>query len=374
MSAIESSALAHLDDSWKKVWFHIKGRPAEVTRSVAILPDRVFDSGVWPSRFAPRKQYFSVVINELFLTQSRKWWNEYDPMALVVSEFAYDGKRTTVPIVVGPALLEGKVQNLPGGISITDTLVAGVHPYTGGTFALTVILAQIKRASYAKRLLQFVETVAGAFPAGVALQPHLKVAGAVMDGIESLFSMEETVPIAGHRFEYNDGISPWLKPGFFALISKDERDIDVDRLSVVSGRLKDGRTSDAPSFRQADFVLYSLCPVSIRSDVPELPFYRLFKDALVAAASAEKGSWERAKAGLVTLYQEMLSSPDLTLVQVEELIESFKQELLKAHATAASFTLGSEVSSDVLDQSAFSGAEKHARLRALKESHALMNL
>jgi hypothetical protein len=292
----------------------------------------------------------------------------------VVSEFTYDGKRTTVPIVVGPALMEGKVQKVPNGISITDTLVAGIHPYTGGTFALTVILAQIKRASHAKRLLQVVESVAGAFPAGVALQPHLTVAGAVMDGIESLFSMDETVPIAGHRFEYNDGVSPWLKPGFFALISADEREIDVDRLSVVSGRLKDGGTRDAPSFRKADFVLYSLCPVSMRSDVAELPFYRLFKDALVAAANTEEGSWDRARAGLVTLYQEMLSSPDLTLAQVRELIESFKTELRNTHETAGSFTLGPEAASDILNESAFPGAERQERLKALIESHSLLNL
>lgn len=356
------------------MWAYVKGRPAEVTRSIFIPPARIFDGGSMPKQFEPRKHYFAVVINEMFLTKARQWWSEYDPMALVVSEFTYNGERKTVPFIVGPSMIQASMQNVPNGMTITDTLVAGIHPYSGGKFALTVILAQVKRHSYAKRILGLIENVAHAFPVGPALEPHLKVASAVMDGVEALFGMDDTKPITGHRWEYNDGISPWLQPGFFALIDADEKDVGADRLSVVGGRLRDGNGRDALGFRRADFLLYSLQVIERRNDFGELAFYDLFKKALIAAASNEEGSWERAKAGLVTLYQEMLMSPDLTWEQVQQLSEEFKTQLLAAHKTAVSFTLGERQQRAAPEDSTFTGEENTRRQSKLREIHSLLKL
>jgi hypothetical protein len=297
-------------------------------------------------------------------------------MALVVSEFTYNGKLTTVPFVVGPAMIQAKMQNVPNGMAITDTLVAGIHPYTGGKFALTVILGQVRRDSYAKGLLEVVENVSHAFPIGAALEPHLKVAGAVMAGIDSLFGMSETKAIAGHRWEYNDGISPWLQPGFFALIDADEKNLNQDHLCVVGGRLKDGVGKTAPGFRRADFMLYSLRVVERRNDVEELPFYNLFKRALVNAAGSDKDSWDRARAGLVALYQEMLVSPDLTWNQVQLLIEEFKERLTTSHKLSDSFMLGDgrEQHVTLLDAGSFSSEESAARLDKLRDISSLLEL
>ena len=357
-----------------KIWSYIKGRPAVVKRSIPIPSNRVTNSGNTAERFQPKKQYFAVVINEMFLTQARQLWNEYDPMVLVVSEFTYNGQRNTVPVVVGPSLIQTKLEQVPNGMAITDTMVAGIHPYVGGKFALTVILAQVKRQSYARKLLQIVETVAQAFPQGAALETHLKVAGAVMDGVDALFGMDDTKPIAGHRWEYNDGISPWLEPGFFALIDADVNDVDEDQLSVEKGRLYDKVTGAPSAFRKANFLLYSLRVVETRNDIEELPFYPLFQKALHAAASTEDGSWDRAKAALVTLYQEMLSSSDLTFAQVEQLAADFKSQLVAANTTAKNLILGDQKVAETLDSTAFSGADEAARLGMLRGIHGLLKL
>src|SRR4051812_17397001 len=121
-----------VESRWDKVWSYIKGRPAEVKRSITIPSDRVVDSGATAANFQPKKQYFAVVVNEMFLTQAREWWSEYDPMALVVSEFTYNGKRITVPFVVGPSMIQAKLQEVPNDMTISDTLVSGIHPYVGG--------------------------------------------------------------------------------------------------------------------------------------------------------------------------------------------------------------------------------------------------
>jgi hypothetical protein len=363
-----------IESRWETIWNYVKGRPAEVKRSIAIPPDRVIDSGVDVAKFQPKKQYFAVVINEMFLAKARQWWTEYDPMALVVSEFTYNGKRTTVPFVVGPSLIQAKLQEVPNGMSITDMLVSGIHPYVGGKFALTVILAQVKRESHAKKLLQIVETVGRAFPEGAALEPYLKIAGAVMEGVDSLLGMEDTRPIAGHRWEYNDGISPWLEPGFFALIDTDVKNVDEKKLSVQKGRLFEDAGAAPSAFRKADFLLYGLRVIESRNDVDELPFNALFQKALQAAASTEAGSWERAKATLVTLYQEMLLSPDLTFAQAQQLAADFKTQLVAANDLAKRLVLGEDKASITLEGSAFTGDDRTERLKSLGEISSLLKL
>jgi hypothetical protein len=295
----------------------------------------------------------------------------YDPMALVVSEFTYGGELRVVPFVVGPSLVQEKMQQVPNGMVISDTLVAGVHPYAGGKLAVSIVLGQVKRESYAKGLLDVVEKVAGAFPAGRALEPHLKVANAVLEGIESLFGMGDTVALAGHRWEYNDGLTPWLEPGFFALIDTDVKNVNRANLGVVKGRLRSGTGASAPEYRENDFLLYSLCPLSRRTDTTELSFHHIFQTALRDAVSNESGSWERAKAGLVSLHQELLTSPDLTWPQVQQLMEEFSQKIRQEHERAKSYTVLGNPLSGI---GPFRGAEAEQRLNELRRVHELLNL
>jgi hypothetical protein len=358
-------------DRWASIWNSIKGSPAEVVRSIAIPRDNVIESGKVAPRFEPGQDYFAVLVNEMYLTRARQWMDVYDPMALVVSEFTYGGEPRVVPFVVGPSLVQDKMQQVPNGMIISDTLVAGVHPYAGGKLALSIVLGQVKRESYAKGLLNVVEKVAGAFPAGKALEPHLKIANAVLEGIESLFGMGDTVALVGHRWEYNDGLTPWLEPGFFALIAADEKNLNPANLGVVKGRLRSGTGVSASEYRANDFVLYSLCPLTRRTDITELPLHRLFQTALRDAVSSESGSWERAKAGLVSLHQELLTSPDLTWPQVQQLMEEFSQKIRQEHERAKSYTVLGKPLSEI---GPFRGPEAEQRLNELGRIHRLLAL
>ncbi len=370
--------MASIAEQWLSLWEWIKGTPARVVRSTEIPVERVQGGGETVDRFTPGAYYFAVYINELFLTHARQWTSTFDPMALVVTEFTYAGKPTTVPFVVGPSLLAGKVEQIPEGMVFTDTQVAGIHPYPGGKFALTVILAQVKRQSYPQKLLKVIEQIAGSFPVGAALESHLKVAETIFDGVEALFSLGDTRPLAGHRWEFNPGFTPWMKPGFFVLVDADEGDVGVNHFHVVNGRLCTGDNSATAPFRRADYLLYSLRTATERTDVGELPFYELFDKALKAAGSTESGSWERAKAILVTLYQEMITSPDLTWDQAQRLVDHYTGRLLEARRRVESFgTLGPEDHGATISRVAeVFGADPNARDRAqrLLEIHTLLRL
>jgi len=358
-----------MSEQFHRVWENIKGQSASVVRSIEIPADKVADSGAFASKFEPGKQYFSVIVNEMFATNSRRWFDLYDPAAFVVSEFVYDGRKVVVPFVVGPAMLEGKAAITPDGVSITDTKVAGVHPFMGGNFAITIVVAEVKRSSYAKKLLEFASDVSSAFPIGGALSSHLKIAGTLLDSVENLLGLTDTKPMAAHRFEYNHGQTAWLKPGFFALLAEDEK-IGLERkLSVSKGRLQYCKNEATKGFRESDFVLYSLCTQNMRSDITELPFYRLFNSALRDAGAADVGAWDRAKAALVTIYQELLTSPDLTWEQVHVVIEEFKSKLVQAHDTRQRFIqLGG---SDATNASSIDAGSRSAEIL---EAHKLLQI
>jgi hypothetical protein len=319
-----------LSKTAERIWQFVRGSPAEVVRSFPMPRERVVDSGTIAERLVPRKHYFKLVMNEMFLSEEREWLNEWDPMALVVTEFFDEGTPITAPFVVGPSLVKLK-EKVTGGFVLSNTTVAGPHRYSGGAFAVTIVLARVKRASYGRKVLEFLDNVANAVPAGAALAPNIKIAGAVIDGVEALFGMAgDTQAIAGHRLEYDDGMAASLKPGFHVMANTDEKNLDPNKLGVVRARLVDGApAATTPGFRRTDFLLYSLNVVEERNDFDTLPFYPLYKKARALAASTEPGSWDQAKAGLATVYQEMLSSSDLTFQDAKRIFGIMKDELVE---------------------------------------------
>jgi hypothetical protein len=377
MAAIKRDLLMPtLSDSWIRIWNNVRGRATTVKRGIRIPAARV--TGESPSGgFDPGKHYFSVIINEMFLSNSRQWFNIYDPMVLVVTEFTYDGDKKIVPFVVGPSLVASSVGRVPAGFQITNTKVAGIHPYAGGSFALTVVLAQVKQASIAKNLLGFVETVSKAFPAGAALTPYLKVAGAVLSGVESLLGMDDTTPLIGHRWEYNHEEEAQLQPGYFALVDDDLTAPSLSMLGVNENCLMTGH--DTAPYRGKDFVLYKLARSLRRDDAPELPFHGLFQAALRDAASADDGAWDRARAGLVTLYREILTSPDLTWDQGQELMKTFKERVVAAHRQAGTLspTKGrgaTRLLEDLLDARRMPSIDRSAKAETFGKVHELLRL
>jgi hypothetical protein len=333
----------NLEERWAKVWAWVQGQRAEVRPSILIPEAQVRNSGPMEAAIEPGDRYFAVFVNELFVTHARKWGVLIEPMVVAVCEFTYDGEKKMVPFVVGPSLLSGKVQQVPNGMLYSDTQVAGVCPYVGGNLVITIILCEASTQSFPKKFLDIIEKTAGSFSFGSALNAHLKVADAIVDGVEALFDLNGARPVIGHRWEYNHGFAPWLKPGFFALAATPGGALDPAALEVDAGRLCKTTDGRAEAYRDSDYVLYSLRAVPKREDVTELPFYRNFLDALKAAADRDEGAWQRAKAGLLAAYQQMITSPDLTWSQAQELAQVFQDKLVAAKKRADEFgTLANE--------------------------------
>lgn len=314
---------------WQRLWSWMQGSPTRRIHSLAVAPASDAERHL-AERFEPGEHYFSIYVHEMFLTMSRQWAATYEPMAFTVTEFQRGGTKVNVPFVVGPAMLKGKIQEIPDGIAITDTQVAGPSAFRGGSLSFTIVLAQVKKDSYARKLLEVVEQISRAFPGATALDPTIKVASAVLDGIESLFGMGDTQPLIGHRWEYNAGTTQWMQPGYSALIDADVDTLAAARLKVQRGRLMDGTTSAQQSYRSANYVLYSLQALDSRDDYEQLPFHDDFMVALAEAGTSGDDAWERARAALASALRKMLTSPDLNRQQALSLYADYKARLLEA--------------------------------------------
>lgn len=271
--------------------------------------------------------YFTLRVNELHLAQGRELWATYDPMVIVTSNFIHGTERITVPFVVGPSLLkEHAGAGVPHGVLIQDTTVAGPYPNRGGSVAIAIVLYRVRRDDYARKLLQIVEGVSGAIGPAADMGLLSKVGGPMLDGLEALLGMGATVPIAGHRIEYDTMIQGGLRSWYAALI--DAPRVDPKALCVEHGRLMHTNGEGRQPVRDADYVLYSLTGQVSREDERTLPFYAMYLRAVRDAAAGTDEAWKAAKATLAECWQQMAVSPDLTPGQAGSLIDSYRTELL----------------------------------------------
>jgi hypothetical protein len=320
------------------IWNTVKEGPVVVPARVAIPVDHTDQAAV--QAFKRNEHYFQVRVNELYLTYARKWFATYVPMVLVLSEFIYDRQEQAVPFVVGPAILEGKGIEVPGNAMIfSNTRVAGLHPYRGGRLTTSVILYAVQRDNFADKLLKVVESAASALDFSTTLSSYLKVANAVMDGVEALLGLKQTVPIVGLRKELDPDAGDTLAPGYFALFDAPDTEVDAKQLWVKNDQLLVGNSLDsAKPYRSNDYVLYSLAQTAERGDPDLLPFQTLWDRVHADASQPTDEHWKSAKANMLSLFQTISASPDLTASQASALTDGYIAKMKVLHEKAVSLS------------------------------------
>ncbi len=317
------------------IWESIRQSPAQMPSRVAIPPDHVDEGEKLGTAFQPHEHYFQVLVNEMYLSYGREWFKVYDPMVFIVSEFSYNEKREVVPFVVGPMMMEKFGKEIPEHMVFSDTRVAGLHPYRGGILSLSVVLCRVKRKNYARKLLRVVESAASVLDFSTALSTYVKVAGVVLDGVEALFGLGDTDPLVGFRKDFNPDAREVLEPSYFALIDMPESELNANELWISERELVYGKSlTDAKPFRNADYVLYSITQTSERSDETTLPFYPQWKRVIKEATVPKEDNWQSAKSNMLSLYQTLMLSPDLTQKQADRLTEKYKAEMKHLHDKA----------------------------------------
>jgi hypothetical protein len=198
------------------------------------------------------------------------------------------------------------------------------------------VLFKVRSTDYSKRLLQVAEGLSDAI--GIAGMGALtKMGGSVMKGIESLFGTDDTQPVLGRRVELKASSLDGFREQTTALLDSSD---DAGREISLAGNRLCG--PGAEQYSSSDFALYTIWERQARDTEVELPFYPEVKKMYAAAAAGDDQGWQRAKSTLMAIYQEMLTSPDLTTPDAERLFQKYKAELIKQRKAARSVTLMGE--------------------------------
>jgi hypothetical protein len=321
---------------WQKVYAKISGeernprKPIKVKDANTSRPPKPVGPGS-PNpvdTIQPQRDYVLIRVNELFLSESRQWFTEIEPVVFASTEFLYGGQERTDPFVVGPK----KDETLPRGMVLKNTTVSGPHPYRGGPLTLTVVLSRLPVGNVARPLLEVIEATGKALDPSIGLSAYLKVGNVMLAGFEKLLGLDGVQPLIGFRNTVNPDAGDTFEPGYFALI--DIPAPDPAQFWVKNDELLHGATLEsAKPFRAADFVLFQItrAPNGLRGDLDKLPFYPLWRKALEVASSPTAGAWDEAKANLAVLATAINLSPDLTWEQGRSLLEDYIAQLTAVH-------------------------------------------
>lgn len=325
---------------WNSVQTRIINSPRKSPSVVTILRDHIDknENGTLDFSFKSDTHYFQVIINEMYLGNDREWFSKIDPVVYVLSEFTYNGKAQVSPFLVGPTMLKnrGIPENVANGIIFRNTSVAGPYPYRGKGLTLTVVLCEAKSANVLKPLLRVIENTSEALGFSPVLMPYTKVANVLMSGFDALFNAGGVDPLVGLRDSYGPNFGTKFEPAYFALIDKEG--VPAESLWVKKNQLTVGTSLKASQpYREADFVLYSIgCPdENLRDDLDQLPFEELWQRIQKEAATpVDDPDYKNARTLMVTLFQEIVGSPDLTEAQADAVADKYQERMARIHEKA----------------------------------------
>lgn len=345
---------------WDSIWSAGRVPPATV-----VLPaNHVQGDAQVGTPIKPNADYFQVIVNQLFLEKSRKWFTTIDPLVMAVTNFSYQKLERSVPFLVGPGMLEGALAAAktkePAGMIYRNTRVAGVHPYRGGPVSLAIVLCQVPVSDASKRLLGVVDGLSQAIDIATSLTPYLKIGGAVLNGFNSLMGLDGVKALMGWQAGFGDGNTPFTT-GYYVLI--DGPGVDAATLWVRNGELFQGATEQsATAVRDRDFVLFSIVkpPEGKRTDLDRLAYWLAWERVQGDAGVAKADNWETAKVNMATLLIDLMQSPDLTEGHAQALGDEYIAKMRAIHDKAVGLShLGAA-------KSAESAAQAAVRQRALK--------
>jgi hypothetical protein len=324
--------MRNLIENVQRWWDQMSSAKAKTRAHFSIDRRYVDDKQPIGPPFAAKQHYFQVIINEMFLANAREWFVEYDPMVVASASYIYDTKVETVPFVAGPSLLKGFIDQTPAGMIFRNTPVSGMNPYQGGAFTLTLVLYKVQRENNAEKLLQIVEGISKSLDPSHTLTAYLKVAETLVDGVEAILGLRQTVPLMGYRVTINPQINQELTPDYWVIIDEDSahKEVQPERFRVRGQRLHavDPQGKEA-EYRDHDFVLFRIAQGDKRTDERTLPFFPLWTAAKDLAARGDDAFWKEAKAHFNTLKRSLLNSADLTVPDSQRLRDDYMKELTK---------------------------------------------
>ena len=301
------------------------------------IPDNHRPGAPSPPVLIPDEHYFTVCVESMRLDYNQHWFTTWEPMVTTVTEFQRGDQACSIPGLLGPALFTHKGLTAPGTAALGGTRVADTQPYVGGAFATTMVLCRLPRDNYVRELLTVVERTAGAVDVTGTVGPALKVAGAVVSGIETLLGIDGATAVLGAHLELDPDAGRPLGPGWYAVVADSNgKQLPPDELWIRDGRLTYGPdASTGEPVQGRDYIVFSISATETRSDAKNLPWLRAAWSRVERwSFSNRELDWELAKAHLVYLREELRGSLDLTRAHADKLFTDIRSAARDLHEDA----------------------------------------
>lgn len=315
----------------------IKNGKAPLSTWLRVADDHVLDAAFHAGPFVQDEHYFVLRVHQTYLAAARQWFAKYDPMLFALTEFSYDGRRTSEPFLVSPDTFRQVGQPAPAGMSFNDVRATGLRPYRGNTINVTVILYRNKISDGARRLLTIAERCLSVPQLQVLGAPYMAVAETGLEVLESILGLDDTVPLLGiwQCFDPLDG----FRPGWFVLC--ESAALNPDHVWVRGNRLWQGADRDRLTrVEQTDFVLCSLGQASTLNDAGQLPVVRdMWQPVKRFAGLGNEGSLKVAKALMTAFTYAVTQSPDLLPGQADELVSKYSLAMKGLHDQAVATSM-----------------------------------
>lgn len=365
--------MATLFQRGRRLWKAISATQAQPRTNFIIPNSNVVPFISSDSPLQPKQDYFQVRVNQMFLEKSRQWHIKYDPAVLVITEFMYNGEFVSVPFMVGPSMLEEKGIQAPAGTTIiADTRVAGIHPYRGDRIIVRLVLYQVARDNYPRKMLNLVETATKELDVSISLSQYLKVADVIISGFETLMGLKACIPVMAYSKEFDRMAHDPLQDAFIILVDRPLGTLSKEQTWVIDNNLYIGESlSSTRPFVENDFVLFSIKRTpDVRDDIERLDFQVLWKQAYLKAA--KPSDWPLAKAALATLYEAIDLSPDLTDPHKSTLKCYYRDELVKRYEEAKALEVLSGVKTEPTSEEEIE--RERAMQKARQEALAVLEM
>ena len=305
-----------------RTWQGWRGGSTPLPEIAAIPPERCEPAGSAGTVIRRDRMYFTVRLNEMHLAENRQWWAVYDPLVVITVGFNHGGARVTVPAIIGPDLIRRQSpEDQPRfGVVLRNVRVTGPHPYRGSDIDVSLAFYRLQRTDHARSLLNIVDGIASSLGAPGEMATALRFGGALLDGVGALLGLRDTEFLAGQRISLATSAVDPLTQQYCALVAPPAP--AADALHVRTARLT---TEAGAPYQESDFVLWSVTGQEQRGDENLLPFYPLKMQAIAAVFDGEDGV-KRAKANLLAAYQQMRTSPDVTIAEAGLLFDAWLNE------------------------------------------------
>src|SRR5690554_2175737 len=311
----------------------VKESPSFVPTECSISVEQIDQKTGLGQAIVKDQHYFLVRVNEMFLSYKRKWFSTYDPVVFSNVEYLYSSQRVSQPFLISPTMLQTPFKKLNEGMLFRDTSVAGLQPYRGGRFGLTMVLGRLRQENYLRKILSLLEDTVTAFPSGFStvISGYSKIANMVLDNIETLFDSQDIEAVMGYRQEFVPAVQDNFFTGYRVLMNSDEGKLDRSRFFVRNNSLYYGQSlEDSEPYRRDDYILYSMMAATHRDDTESLPFHQQYLELQKMIAGMVELSGDERKlinGKLFSLQDAVRMSADLVRPQIIDQINLYRQDL-----------------------------------------------